>query len=157
MSNFNKTILLGRLGKDPDLSYTQSGTARCKFSMATSEKRTDNQTGNVTEKTEWHRVIVWGKQAENVAKFLRKGDLALLEGKLTYYEFEDQKTGQKVRIAEVVAHQVTFMPKGANRGGGGGGAPRDQGSQDSGGQSAGSDGGEQGGGGFNPDDDDIPF
>jgi len=151
MSNMNLVILMGRLGKDPELSYTQSGTPRCKFSMATSKRRSDGQ-GGYTEKTEWHRIVVWGKQAENSNKFLGRGDLVLLEGELTYHTFEDSKTGQKVTYSEVNAHRVTFMPK-SMKGGGGrpqGGAPsEDQGGGDQGG------GDKQGSGGDYPDD--IPF
>lgn len=110
MSNMNLIILMGRLGKDPELNYTQSGTPRCKFSMATSKRRSDGQ-GGYTEKTSWHRVVSWGKQAENAAKYLGKGDLALIEGELTYHSFEDDQTGQRITYAEVNAHRVTFMPR----------------------------------------------
>ena len=71
----NKAILIGRLGKDPELKYTPGGKAVCNFSLATSEKWKD-QSGEVQEKTEWHRCLAWGKIAENAAKWLSKGKLA---------------------------------------------------------------------------------
>lgn len=150
----NLVVLMGRLGKDPDVSYTQSGTARCKFSLATSRKRTDSQ-GNTTEQTAWHRVVVWGKQAENASKYLFKGDLVHLQGELNYHEFKDDKTQVDVRIAEVTAHRVTFMPRGMK----GGQRQQPPSQQQSGGQQSGGQhgGGQQGGGPGYVGDDDIPF
>lgn len=155
MSSVNLVILMGRLGKDPEISYTQTGTPRCKFSLATSKKR-DDGTGNTVERTEWHRITVWGKQAENATKYLHKGDLVHLEGELTYYEFEDSKTQQKVRISEIVAFRVTFMPKGTTRRQAQGDGPDQRDHAD---PQAGAAQGEGASGSYGPPDgdDDIPF
>jgi len=147
MSDMNRIMLSGRLGKDPELTYTQSGTPRCKFSFATS--KVTGSGDDRKERTDWHRIVVWGKKAEVVSKYLAKGDYCLLEGELTYFSFEDQNTGQKVTLAEVNAFEVHFTPGSKTRKGGGGG-----------GQSSGAgtpQGGQDGGAGGPDDDDSIPF
>jgi single-strand DNA-binding protein len=151
----NKAMLIGRLGKDPELSYTQSGTARCRFSLATSEKYRDNN-GEMKEDTEWHNVIVWGKQAENCEKYLQKGRLVHIEGKITTRSWEDQQSGQKKYITEIKAHRVTFLSSEGDSGGGrrGGGNRGGGGNQGGGGPGADVPGQS---GGYNPGDDDIPF
>lgn len=119
MANLNKVMLIGRLGFDPELRYTQSNTAVATLRMATSEKWTDRQTGEKKEATEWHRVIVWGKQAENCEKYLKKGSLAYVEGSLQTRDWQD-KDGNKRRTTEVKAQRVQFLtPKGGSGGGGG--------------------------------------
>lgn len=163
--SLNKVMLIGRLGKDPELSYTQSGTAKCRFSVATSEVFTDNS-GNRQEKTEWHHVVVWGKQAESAGKFLQKGREVFIEGKIETRSWDDEKTGQKRYMTEVKAQRVVFIGGGGQKSGGAGGD--DGGSKDSGNRSGSgyqgdgndNDGaGSEGGGGGNPGDgdDDIPF
>ncbi len=77
--SLNKAIIIGRLGTTPELKYTASGVPVTSFNMATDESYTD-KTGNKVEQTEWHRIVVWQRQAENVCKFLQKGSLALVEG-----------------------------------------------------------------------------
>ena len=89
----NKVIILGRLGQDPELKYTAGGSAVCNFSLATSESWTDRN-GQKQEKTEWHRVVVWGKLAELCNQYLSKGRQAYVEGKLATRSWEDQN-GQK--------------------------------------------------------------
>ena len=79
MSSLNKVILIGRLGKDPEVRYTQGGTPVASFSVATSEKWKDNS-GNPQEKTEWHKIVIWSKLAEVAKRFLSKGSLVYLEG-----------------------------------------------------------------------------
>ncbi|MFA7165597.1 MAG: single-stranded DNA-binding protein, partial [Desulfoplanes sp.] len=79
--NLNKVMLIGRLGKDPEVKYTQSGSAVANLTVATDESYTD-KTGNKVEQTEWHRVVVWNKQAEFCNNYLKKGSLVYVEGSL---------------------------------------------------------------------------
>ena len=108
MASVNKVILVGNLGKDPELKYTGSGIAVCNFSLATTEKWTTPQ-GQLQEKTEWHRVTVWKKQAENCGKYLKKGSAAYVEGRLTTRSWDDQQTGQKRFSTEITAESVKFL------------------------------------------------
>ncbi len=149
----NKAILIGNLGKDPDLSYTQSGTARCKFSLATTESYTTGS-GERQDRTEWHNIIVWGKQAEVVSKFLQKGRKVYLEGRIQTRSWDDEQSGQKRYMTEINAQKVVFLG-GRNEGGGGGqggGYPDRGGQRPSGGYDQGPPPSNLG-----PDDDDIPF
>lgn len=107
MASVNKVILVGNLGKDPELRYTQSGVAFCSFSLATTDNWTD-QSGQRQEKTEWHRITVWKKQAENCAKYLRKGSSAYVEGRLQTRSWDDQ-SGQKRYSTDIVADSVKFL------------------------------------------------
>ncbi len=120
MASVNKVILVGNLGRDPELRYTQGGQAVANFSVATSENF-NNREGQRQERTEWHRIVVWGKTAENCAQYLSKGRSVYIEGRLQTREWEDRE-GQKQRTTEVVAQTVQFLggPRGS---GGGGGAP----------------------------------
>ncbi|HXH76123.1 MAG TPA: single-stranded DNA-binding protein [Bacteriovoracaceae bacterium] len=113
----NKVILLGRLGQDPELKYTPGGSAVCNFSMATTEAWTDKQ-GQKQEKTEWHRIVVWGKLAELCNQYLAKGRQAFLEGRLQTRSWDD-KEGHKRYTTEILATTVQFI----------GGATASQGSQ----------------------------
>ncbi|HYX32608.1 MAG TPA: single-stranded DNA-binding protein [Oligoflexus sp.] len=106
MASVNKVILVGNLGKDPELRYTQSGIAFCSISLATAEHWTDNS-GQRQEKTEWHRITVWKKQAENCAKYLRKGSSAYVEGRLQTRSWDDH--GQKRYSTDIVAESVKFL------------------------------------------------
>jgi single-strand DNA-binding protein len=108
MGSVNKVILVGRLGADVDLKYTNNGRPVANLSVATSEVWKDKQSGEKKEKTEWSRVQVWGDLAENCAKFLAKGRQVYVEGKLQTREWED-KNGQKRFTTEVVASQVVFL------------------------------------------------
>jgi single-strand DNA-binding protein len=150
----NKVILVGNLGKDPEVSYTQSGTARCRFPLATSETYTDTA-GKRQDKTEWHNIVVWGKQGENVGKFLNKGRQVYIEGKIQTRSWDDEKSGQKRYMTEINAQRVVFLAggrgEGGAQGGGRGEAPQGGGDYEQGG------GLEGGGPGFGPNDDDIPF
>lgn len=103
----NKVIILGRLGQDPELKYTPSGAAVCNFSLATSENWTDRN-GQKQEKTEWHKVVVWGKLAEVCNQYLAKGRQAYLEGKLQTRSWEDNN-GQKRYTTEINATTVQFI------------------------------------------------
>lgn len=104
----NKVILIGNLGKDPELKRTSyDNTAVVNFSIATTEKYTD-KAGNSKDKTEWHNIIVWNKQAENCAKYLTKGSPVYIEGKLQTRSWED-KEGNKKYTTEIVANKVQFL------------------------------------------------
>ncbi len=120
MSGINKVILIGRLGGDPELKYTPGGTAVANFSLATSETWTDKQ-GQKQEKTEWHRVVVWGKLAELCNQYLAKGRQAYLEGSLQTRSWEDND-GKKKYTTEIVAKTIQFL----------GGNSQSSGSNDSG-------------------------
>jgi len=113
----NKVILVGRLGQDPELKQTQGGGAVCKFSLATSEFWQDKQ-GQKQEKTEWHRITVWGKLGETCNQYLAKGRQAYIEGRLQTNSWDD-KDGQKRYATEIVATAVQFLG-GAKDGGGAG-------------------------------------
>ena len=109
----NKVILVGNLGKDPELSYTQSGTARCRFSLATGESYTNNA-GERQQRTEWHNIVVWNKQAENCATYLKKGSSVVVEGKIRTRSWDDN--GVTKYRTEVVASGIKFL--GTKSGGG---------------------------------------
>ena len=143
MASVNKVILVGNLGRDPELRYIPSGQAVANFTLATNERWRDKD-GNNQERTEWHRIVVWGKSAENCAQFLQKGRSVYVEGKLQTQEWED-KDGIKRKTTEVVAQTVQFL-------GGRGGA-------ESGGGSSGDYGpsGAGSGGGESPPPSDVPF
>ncbi len=112
----NKAIIIGNLGSDPEVRYTQSGTAVANLSIATNERWTDKN-GERQERTEWHRVVVFGKTAENCQKYLSKGRQVYVEGRLQTDEWED-RDGNKRKTTEIVAQNVTFL-SGGNGGGGG--------------------------------------
>ena len=130
MASVNKVILIGNLGKDPELRYTKEGMAFARFSLATNERWRDKQ-GNSQERTEWHRIVVWDRQAENCAQYLQKGRSAYIEGRLQTQEWED-KEGNKRKTTEGVAQQVTFLGgRGDGVGRSGGGSPPTPGTADS--------------------------
>ena len=114
MASMNRVTLVGNLGQNPELRYTQTHIPVANFSLATTESRTDAQ-GNKQEQTEWHRVIVWNKQAENVNKFLTKGSSVLVEGKITYRKWQD-KNGQDRYTTDIVAQRVLFLGKSQGQG-----------------------------------------
>jgi single-strand DNA-binding protein len=105
--SINKVILIGRLGQDPELKYTPSGSAVCNFSMATSESWAD-KSGQKQEKTEWHRIVVWGKLAELCNQYLAKGRQAFVEGSLQTRSWEG-KDGQKRYTTEINARNIQFL------------------------------------------------
>ncbi len=116
----NMAILVGNLGKDPEVRFTQSGRAVANFSIATSEQWT-GQDGNRQERTEWHNVVVWGKQAESCGQYLSKGRQVFVQGNIRTRSYDD-KEGNKRYITEIVAQRVQFLGGGA----GGGGRPASQ-------------------------------
>ncbi|KEO81199.1 single-stranded DNA-binding protein [Tumebacillus flagellatus] len=144
----NRIILIGRLTADPELRYTPSGTAVAQFSLAVDRQRS-NQNGE--RETDFINIVVWQKQAELCAQYLRKGRMAAVDGRLQIRSY-DNKEGQKVRVAEVVAESVRFLDRGDNAGGGGGDfggggyGGGNQGGGFGGGNQGGYGGGNQGGG-----------
>lgn len=111
MSGVNKVILVGRLGADPEVKTISSGNTVAQLSVATSENWKDRD-GQRQERTEWHRVVVWGKQAELCGKYLTKGRQVYVEGRLQTRSWEDQQ-GQKRYTTEIVANAVQFLGGGA--------------------------------------------
>ena len=104
--SLNKVLLLGRLGKDPELSYTAGGVAVCKFSLATS-KKWKGKDGKENERTEWHNIVVFNKIAELCNQYLKKGRQAFIEGELQTDQFE--KDGDKKFFTKIVANSVQFL------------------------------------------------
>lgn len=172
-SSINRATLLGNLGRDPEVRYTQGGQAVASFSIATSESWTDKKTNEKKEKTEWHRIVAWGKLAELCGQYLAKGRKVYVEGRIQTREWND-KEGKKNYTTEIVADQVVFLN--GREDGAGGSRPRPAG-DDFGPPPTGFDGGHDnfaapaansptpasggfGGSGFGggkPSDDDIPF
>ena len=131
MGSVNKVILVGNLGADPELKYTPSSRPLCNLRIATTDVFKD-KSGQRQERTEWHRVTVWGDQAENCNKYLSKGRSVYIEGRLQTRSYD--KDGQKHYATDVVADRVVFLGSGSGgggeggRGGGGGGGAGRQGS-----------------------------
>ena len=165
MASLNRVQLIGNLGQDPEIRYTQSQTAVCTLSLATTEYRNNAETGEKEANTTWHRVVVWGKTAENCGKYLSKGRQAYVEGRLQTRQWEDQN-GQKRYTTEVVAQNVLFLGgQGQSTGAMRGNAPSAGGQQQMGGGQQQQQGGGQsmggsqdfGSGGMDPSLEDIPF
>ncbi len=150
MGSVNKVILVGNLGRDAELRYTPGGAAVATLNLATTEVWTD-KSNQKQEKTEWHRVILWGKQAESLQEYLTKGKQIYVEGRLQTRSWDD-KDGNKKYTTEIKADRITLL-------GGGGGGGRSGGGASRGGSEMG--GGESGGGSEagvdHITDDDIPF
>jgi len=117
MASFNKIIIVGHLGKDPEIRYMTDGTAVCNFSVATTEKRKD-RSGEMQENTLWFRVNVWGKQADAVNQYLSKGRQVYVEGRLSQQEYTD-KDGNRRTSLEVRATDVQFLGARGDEGGAG--------------------------------------
>jgi single-strand DNA-binding protein len=132
----NKVMLIGNLGKDPEVRYTQGGQAVANLRIATSRSWTDKQSGQRKEETEWHDVEVWGKQAEQCGEYLAKGRQVFVEGRLKTDKWQDKQSGQERSRVKIVADSVRFL---GGRGAGGPGGP-------------GGSGGGMRGGGQGPDD-----
>ena len=107
----NKAIIVGYLGRDPELRNTQTGQSVCELSIATSERWTD-RSGQAQERTEWHRVVVWGKMAEACSQYLSKGSQAYVEGRLQTRKWED-RDGNTRYTTEIVASKVIFLSSGS--------------------------------------------
>ena len=107
MAGLNKVVLIGRLGRDPEIRHSQQGLAVVNFSIATSEQWTDKNTGDRQEKTEWHNIVVFGKQAETCEKYLSKGSQIFIEGRLQTRNYE--KEGQTHYRTEIVVSNFQFL------------------------------------------------
>lgn len=167
MSSVNKVMLLGNLGRDPEVRYTQSGMATANVSIATSTKRKDKTSGEMIEETQWHRVVFWDKLAEIVGEYLTKGSTIFVEGSLKYGQYND-KDGVTRYTADIVASSMQMVGSKKDRDGSGQQqqgrhqqAPHRQerpGPGSNGGAAPGNQGARTGGGsGFDDMDDDIPF
>jgi single-strand DNA-binding protein len=151
----NKVILIGNLGKDPEVRYTSGGQAVASLRIATSRSWTDKASGQRKEETEWHDVEVWGKQAEQCGEYLAKGRQVYVEGRLKTDKWQDKQSGQDRFKVKVVADTVRFL----GGGGSGGARPSRPPSEEMGGPPPGfeepGDSGPHGGG--HGGGDDIPF
>jgi single-strand DNA-binding protein len=148
----NKVMLLGNLGRDPELRYTQGGQAILNLRIATNESFL-NRDNERQERTEWHSVIIWGKRGEGLNKILSKGSQLFIEGRLQTRSWED-KEGKKRYTTEIVATNVVLV---GGRGAGGGGGTHDDDSPPPSDDMSMGGGGSAGGSGGGSDDDDIPF
>jgi single-strand DNA-binding protein len=154
----NKVILVGRLGRDPETRYTSGGQAVANFSVATDESYKDRN-GERQKRTEWHKIVVWGKQAEIAQQYLKKGSLVFIEGRIQSREWQD-KEGQKRTSFEIVANNFRMLggrSEGMAAGAGAaapGGATRSEDFDQGGGHADDSLGG---GSGPEINDEDIPF
>jgi len=138
MASFNKIVIVGYLGRDPEMRYTPQGTAVCNFSIATTERRKD-RAGDAQDVTTWFRVNAWGKLAEIANQYLNKGKQVYVEGRLRQDEYTD-RDGNRRQTLEVTATDIQFLgPRGESQSGGGFDAPSDERSAPS------------------SNDDDIPF
>ena len=120
----NKAILVGRLGRDPETRYTSGGQAVANFTLATDETYKD-RSGERQKRTEWHRVVLWGKLAEIAQQYLKKGTLVYIEGRIQTRQWEDKRDGQKKSTTEIVANVMRMLGgRGENAAAAGtGGAP----------------------------------
>jgi single-strand DNA-binding protein len=143
----NKVLLIGNLGRDPEVRYLPSGNPVANFSIATSENYTDRN-GTKQDRTDWHNIVVYGKQAELCGQYLKKGRQVFVEGRISYRNYEAKDGSGKRYVTDIVAQRVQFLGGRAGAGAG------DLG--DMGGGRGGS--GQPGGGDLPPmDDEDIPF
>lgn len=150
MASVNKVILVGNLGRDPEVRYMPSGDAMANLNLATTDSWKDKKSGDKQEKTEWHRVVMFGKTAEIAGEYLKKGSQVYIEGRLQTRKWTD-KEGQERYTTEIVADRMQML---GSRGGGGegGGGMREPASAGGGKAPA-----KKSGGSFDDMDDDIPF
>src|SRR5882757_10400108 len=107
-ASVNKVILIGNLGRDPETRYTNSGSSVTNFSIATKESFAD-KSGTRQDRTDWHNIIVWGKQGEMCAQYLKKGSPVYIEGRISYREYEAKDGTGKRKVTEIVAMRVQFL------------------------------------------------
>jgi single-strand DNA-binding protein len=117
MKSVNKVILIGNLGKDPEVKYTQAGIPVAKFSLATNERFKDKD-GNWQDRTEWHNIVAFQRTAEIVGQYLKKGGKCYIEGSLRTGSWDDKETGKKMYKTEIIANDLVLL---SGRGEGGGG------------------------------------
>jgi single-strand DNA-binding protein len=118
MKSVNKVILIGNLGKDPEVKYTPQGTPVAKITLATNERFKDKD-GQWQDRTEWHNVVLWQRLAEIAGEYLKKGGKVYIEGRLQTRSWDDKQSGQKKYMTEVVANDLVLLG-GRGEGGGGG-------------------------------------
>ena len=148
----NKAIIVGNLGRDPEVRYTANGSAVANVTVATSESWKDKQSGERQERTEWHRVVFFGRLAEIAEEYLKKGSQVYIEGSIRTQKWQDKESGQDRYTTEIVAREMQML---GSRGGDSSGASDDDYSSATRSATASSGGGASGG---DPDlDDDIPF
>jgi len=114
----NKVILIGNMGRDPEIRYTPSGLAIANLTLATSESWKDKQSGENVEKTEWHRVVMYQRLAEIAGEYLRKGSKVYIEGRLQTRKWQDKNTGQDRYTTEIVANEMQMLDSKGSAGGG---------------------------------------
>ncbi len=119
MKSVNKAILIGNLGKDPEVKYTPQGTAIAKFSLATNERYKDKE-GNWQDRTEWHNIVAWARLAEICGEYLKKGGKVYIEGRIQTHSWDDQQSGQKKYMTEIVAQDLVLLSSRGDAGSGGG-------------------------------------
>ena len=151
MASVNKVIIVGNLGRDPEIRYMPSGDAIANIAVATSYKSKDKQTGEQKEQTEWHRISFFGRLAEIVGQYLKKGSSVYVEGRLQTRKWQD-KTGNDRYTTEVVASEMQMLG-----GRGGAGAPQETRDTREGGARGAASPAPAGGGSAAEFDDDIPF
>jgi single-strand DNA-binding protein len=149
----NKVILIGNLGRDPEVRSTPSGQPVANFSIATNRRWKDRD-GNRQEQTEWHNIVCWGRQAEVAGQYLTKGKRIYVEGRLQTRSWEDKQSGEKKYRTEIICENFQMLGGRGDDGGASGGGG-DYGGSGSSGGSGGSGGSSYGDSG--PSDDDIPF
>lgn len=115
MAGVNKVILVGNLGKDPEMRYTPNGVPVCSFPMATSESYKDRNSGERITQTEWHNIVIWRGMAETAEKYLHKGSQVFIEGKIKTRSWEDQ-SGQKRYTTEIIADVMQLLDRPGNGG-----------------------------------------
>jgi single-strand DNA-binding protein len=111
----NKVILIGNLGKDPEVKYTPQGTAVAKFTLATNERFKD-KSGEWQDRTEWHNLVAWARTAEIVGEYLKKGRTVYVEGSLRTSSWDDKQTGQKKYKTEIVVNDLVLLGGGRGEG-----------------------------------------
>ncbi len=121
----NKVILIGNLGKDPEVKYTPSGTAVAKFSLATNERYKDKD-GNWQDRTEWHNITAWARTAEIAGEYLKKGRTVYIEGRLRTDSWEDKNTHEKKYRTEIIVNDLVLLSGRGEGGAGGGGRGREE-------------------------------
>ena len=121
MGSVNKAILVGNLGKDAEKTTTPSGVSIARFNLATTHRRKNNATGEWEDRTEWHRVVLIGKQADALQRYLVKGKQVYVEGRIENRSWDDKTTGQKRYMTEIVCDTIQLL----GGGGGGSGSGRD--------------------------------
>jgi single-strand DNA-binding protein len=155
MASVNKVILVGRLGKDPEIRSTPQGTSVARFTIATDEKFTDRN-GEKQERTEWHNIVAWSRLAEICGQYLKKGKLVYIEGSIRTDSWDDKETGVKKYRTEVIANTMQMLDRrGEDEGGGsysGGGYNKSNASPSRGSKPSGGSGGPE-----IEDDEEVPF